>query len=69
MAEFCLKHFREVYIPKDEHYEDDEFVYFVDLCESCGAVTVCVDFKRSLFARLKHRARAKKRNANTKRST
>lgn len=64
MAEFCLKHFKEVYIPEDEHFDDDEFVYFVDLCESCGEVTMCVDLKRGPIARLKHHMRTRKGKKN-----
>lgn len=61
MAEFCLKCWREIILPDGEQYEDDEFIYFTDLCEGCGEIKTCADLKRGPIARLRHRLRTRKK--------
>ena len=61
MAEFCLKCWREMFEKADDPYEDDEFDTWEDICEGCGEIKLCVWPKKGIIARMKHKARRKRR--------
>ncbi len=39
MAEFCLKHFNELF---NKNYKRIDVILRNDLCESCGCIKLCV---------------------------
>lgn len=49
MAEFCLKHYNELF---DENLTEKDVVLELDFCEGCGAVKPCVICEKSAFSKL-----------------
>ena len=49
MAEFCLKHYNELF---DENLTEKDVVLELDFCEGCGAVKPCVICEKSASSKL-----------------
>lgn len=51
MAEFCLKHYNEMF---DENLTEKDVVLEMDFCEGCGDIQPCVicEKRKSIFSKI-----------------